>query len=225
MDNILVIEDLIKVFRSKSGEETIALKGVSYSFEKGKIYAVYGPSGSGKTTLLECIGNILRPTAGKIFFDNKDIGDFRDEQSSQYRIHDIGFVFQEANLLPSMTIYENIEFPLILSKTKSKSERREIIDNILEEMDIVKTKNSFSDEVSAGEKQRAAIAMAMMNEPLLILADEPTANLDAENRTIILNLLREIVKKGKIVIVATHDTNVMDAADIKLHLDKGVLVN
>ncbi|MDH5403865.1 MAG: ABC transporter ATP-binding protein [Candidatus Heimdallarchaeota archaeon] len=221
-DNILVqVEEIYKIF--KGTVDTVALDKVSCDINKGELVAIYGPSGSGKTTLLKCIGNIWKPTTGRIFFKNKMVHKFNDEESSQFRIHDIGFIFQEFNLIPSLNVYENIELPLHLAKVKEKNVKKERISGLLEELGIKRYIKSSPKELSGGEQQRVAIAVALANDPSLILADEPTANLDTENRKIVLSHLKDLTKQGKSVFIATHDTEIMNYADTIFNIDKGVL--
>ncbi len=213
-------KEVYKLF--KGTIDVVALSHSNFSFDPNKMSAPYGPSGSGKTTLLKCLGGIWQPTTGNIWFDGADVGSMSKKENMEYRINKIGFIFQDLNLVPALNVYENIELPMLLAGKLSKKERKERIEFLLNKFGILKYKKSFPDELSGGEKQRVAIAVALANDPLVILADEPTANLDEENRRIVLEYLKNLVKEdGKSVLIATHDDTVRKYADIVMRLDKG----
>ena len=219
---ILHFENIYKIF--KGTVDTVALDNLSYSFEKNKITAIYGPSGSGKSTLLKLAGAIWKPTTGKIYFEDEEVHRFSQKESAEYRIRKVGFIFQDYNLISSLNVKENIELPMYLEGTLSKKERNERVNFLLEKFGISRYKKSYPSELSGGEQQRVAIAIALANNPPLILADEPTANLDAANREIVLDTLESLRDAGTTVIIATHDPEVEKHSDFILKLDKGRMV-
>ncbi len=221
-NNIISFDGVYKIF--KGTVDSVALDNLSYDIPKGKLIAIYGPSGSGKSTFLKCAGNIWKPTTGRIFFEDEPIHNYNDKDSSHYRIHNVGFIFQELNLIPSLNVKENIELPMHLSKNKDKKMINARIDTLLDKFGISRYKKSFPDELSGGEQQRVAIAVSLANNPQIILADEPTASLDAENRKIVLEHLKELTKEGTSVIIATHDPETKSYADNVLLLDKGKMI-
>ncbi len=221
---ILSFEGVYKIF--KGTVDSVALDNISYDIPKGELIAIYGPSGSGKTTFLKCAGNIWKPTTGRIFYgeDADEVHNFNDSQSSYYRINDVGFIFQDLNLIPSLNVKENIELPMHLAKIKDKKKINDDVDDLLDKFGISRYKKSFPDELSGGEQQRVAIAVSLANKPDIILADEPTANLDAENRKIVLEHLKVLSKEETTIIIATHDSEVKSYADRVLLLDKGKMI-
>lgn len=190
-----------------------ALKDVNLEIQEGTFVSIMGPSGSGKTTLLNLIGLIDYPTSGKIFFKDKDVSNLNGKELRKIRLRNIGFVFQTFNLLHTLTALENVELPMALSKISQK-EQKERATRLLEAVGLAYRLQHKPKELSVGEMQRVAIARALANHPLVIMADEPTGELDSKTGTEIINLLLELCKKQKTaVVVATHDKKVAEVAD------------
>jgi len=204
-ERIIKIENLYHVY--KGIVETVALKGVNMEINKKDFLLIIGKSGSGKTTLLHCLAGMIRPTAGHIYFNDEDITQYSDEILTEYRRKSIGIVYQNLNLIDWLTVEENIEVPMIIAN-KSKKERKKRVDELLEYFDIKRYKNQFPSFLSGGEQQRVAVAVALANEPEVILADEPTGNLDLENAKNVYELFKQLNKEKSVtIILATHDLN------------------
>jgi putative ABC transport system ATP-binding protein len=200
-----------------------AVNKVNIAIEKAAFVSIIGPSGSGKTTLLNLIGLNDKPTSGKIFFRNKDVSLLADRERRRIRLHHIGFVFQTFNLLPTLTALENVELPLALAKTSPKRQRERAV-RLLEAVRLADRFQHRPKELSAGEMQRVAIARALANDPALILADEPTGELDSETGREIIKLLLAFCRKYETaVVVATHDERIADVSDVKYTIRDGTL--
>lgn len=199
---MLRIENLNKVFRTEE-VETTALNNVSLHIKEGEFVAIMGPSGCGKSTLLNIIGLLDNPTSGQYYFDEKEVGSLKERQRTMVRKGNIGFVFQSFNLIDELNVYENIELPLIYLKLKA-SERKEKVNLILDRMKISHRAKHFPQQLSGGQQQRVAIARAVVAGPKLILADEPTGNLDSKNGMEVMNLLTELNKEGTTIVMVTH---------------------
>jgi putative ABC transport system ATP-binding protein len=195
-------EKLTKIFRTEE-IETYALNEVDIEVKAGQFVAIMGPSGCGKSTLLNIIGLLDNPSGGKYYFDGIEVGSFKERQRTQMRKGNIGFVFQSFNLIDELTVYENVELPLIYLK-KKVSERKEMVNAVLERMKIGHRAKHFPQQLSGGQQQRVAIARAVVANPKLILADEPTGNLDSKNGLEVMNLLTELNKEGTTIIMVTH---------------------
>lgn len=202
--------NLSKVYRR--GKVNIqALNNVNLQVSSGEIVGIMGPSGSGKTTLLNLIGGLDRPTSGKVFVDGVDITTLGENELADYRLRKIGFVFQFYNLIPTLTALENVEVPLALAGVP-KNERRERALNLLKMVGLEARADHKPDELSGGEQQRVAIARALANNPSIVLADEPTGDLDSKSATALMNLIRELNRKnGQTFIIVTHDPIVTQA--------------
>ncbi len=202
-----------------------ALRGLSCSITSGRLAAVVGPSGSGKTTLLNLIGALDRPTRGKIMVDGLHLETLSREKANEYRKEYIGFVFQRFNLVPYLSVLENIILPAYLAK---KGKKKALVDRaveIMENLNIVDKSGKMPNELSGGEQQRVAIARALLMNPKILLADEPTGELDRETGRVIISILKEIADSGKIVIVATHDPEISNVADYVIKLRDGKRVS
>jgi putative ABC transport system ATP-binding protein len=204
--------------------EVPALKDVSISVDAGEFISIAGPSGSGKTTMLNMIGCLDKPTSGKLYISDQDVSNFSSNQLADIRNYNIGFVFQTFNLISVLTAYENVEFPLILQEEvvekKKRENKREKVMNILEEVGIADLAERRPNEISGGQQQRIAIARALIKNPKVILADEPTANLDSHIGEEILKLMLKMNKKHNITFIfSTHDPMVMSYAQrlVKVH--------
>lgn len=203
-ENIVETSGLSKVYKRKRIEVT-ALKDVNLQVPKGKVVSIMGTSGSGKTTLLNLIGGLDSPTKGKVTVDGVDITRLSEPQLASFRLNKIGFVFQFYNLFPMLTAFENVEFPLILAK-KRKEERERRVWNIIEAVGMKERATHRPDELSGGEQQRIGIARALANNPALVLADEPTGDLDSENAAAFMNLVRQLNKMyDQTFLIVTHD--------------------
>lgn len=216
---MIEIENLIKVYR-RDKIEVIALRDVSLSIEKGEFAMLFGPSGSGKTTFLHLLGGIDRPTAGKIIVDGRNIAHFNDAELTNYRRKEVGMVFQFFNLIPTLTALENVMLPMQFAGVPG-GERKERAKKLLKMVELEHRMKHYPGEMSGGEQQRVAIAIALANDPPLILADEPTGELDTETGLKIIELLKELNEKGKTVIVATHDMRLREFATRILEIRDG----
>ncbi|MDY0075660.1 MAG: ABC transporter ATP-binding protein [Bacteroidales bacterium] len=219
-EKIIVIQNLVKRFPVGEGEFT-ALSDINLSFEKGEFSGIVGPSGSGKTTLLNIIGSLDSPTEGSCMVMGKRISDLSHKQSAQLRNLHIGFIFQVYNLLPVYTVFENVEFALLLQK-RSATERKNAVMEALEWVGLEKMADKKPSKLSGGEGQRVAIARAMVKRPALVLADEPTANLDAKNAHAILQTMKKLNEELKTTFLfSTHDEKVMAYLNRLIHLEDG----
>lgn len=212
-------ENLTKIFKSDE-VETLALKDVNIAVEKGEFVAIMGPSGCGKTTLLNILGLLDKPTKGKYWYFGEDVAGYSDYQRTNMRKGKIGFVFQSFNLIDELTVYENIELPLVYMKMKG-SERKARVSKALESMRIAHRRNNFPRQLSGGQQQRVAIARAVVTNPDLILADEPTGNLDSINGAEVMNLLAELNNEGTTIVMVTHSPSDADKAHRIIQLFDG----
>ncbi len=204
--------------------ETQALRGVSLSIQSGEFTALIGPSGSGKTTLLQLIGCLDQPTSGHVYINGKDVSQLNRNQRADMRRGTIGFVFQFFALIPTLTAYENIEMPLLLIG-QGASERRERVNQLLEWVDLTDHTNHRPDQMSGGQQQRVAIARALATKPALILADEPTANLDTPNGKQVMETMTRLNQEtGVTFVFATHDPRVFNYARRVITLRDGIIV-
>ncbi len=222
-DKIIIIENLTKRFPVGNGEFT-ALKNLHLEFKKGEFAGIVGPSGSGKTTLLNIIGSLDSPTEGQATVLGKRISDLSHKESAQLRNHYIGFIFQVYNLLPVYTVFENVEFALILQKIGA-TERKKRVMEALEWVGLQDMAQKKPSKLSGGEGQRVAIARAMVKKPVLVLADEPTANLDAKNAHAIMKTMKDLNRELQTTFLfSTHDEKVMSYLDRLVHLEDGHIV-
>jgi len=200
----------------------VALKEISISFTSGSFWAIMGPSGSGKSTLLNLIGCLDRPTAGRYLLDGYDVAALDDDALSDIRLRRIGFVFQGFNLIPELTVHENIELPMYYGGMNAAASERRVHD-LAERVGLADRLAHRPSELSGGQQQRVAIARALANEPSLILADEPTGNLDSVSGGQIMRILEELNGQGKTVIMVTHDPGVASHARMRLHMRDGAV--
>jgi len=201
-----------------------ALKGVSFSIDKGSLVSFVGPSGSGKTTLLNLIGCLDKPSEGRLLVAGMEVSDFAYRDAARFRGKHIGFIFQSFNLIPVLTAYENVEYPLIMVRNASATDRRKRVLDLLEAVDMIDQKDKRPDHLSGGQKQRVAIARALVSNPHLVLADEPTANLDHETAMTILRLMKKIRDDLETTFVfSTHDNRIIGEAEDIYRLEDGVL--
>ena len=199
---MIKIESLKKVFRTEE-VETVALNEISMEVADGEFIAVMGPSGCGKSTLLNILGLLDNPTSGHYFLDNLEVGNLKEKERTETRKGNIGFVFQSFNLIEEMTVSENVELPLVYMKIKP-AERKARVEEVLKKMNISHRANHFPNQLSGGQQQRVAIARAVIANPKLILADEPTGNLDSKNGKDVMDLLTELNQEGTTIVMVTH---------------------
>ncbi len=220
---LLKVENLKKVFRTEE-IETIALNGVSFEVEAGEFVAIMGPSGCGKSTLLNILGLLDNPTEGSYLLLDREVGGFKERERTIFRKGHIGFVFQSFNLIDELSVAENIELPLIYLKVKP-AERKRRVKEIMERRNISHRANHFPQQLSGGQQQRVAIARAVISNPRIILADEPTGNLDSKNGREVMEMLSELNREGTTVLMVTHSQHDSTYAQRVLHLFDGELVD
>ncbi|MCK5542905.1 MAG: ABC transporter ATP-binding protein [Desulfobacterales bacterium] len=220
---LVQIENVSKIYQT-GDVEVAALSDINLSIEKSAFVSFVGPSGSGKTTMLNMIGCLDMPTKGKILVDGKQVDTFNRKERAAFRGNVIGFIFQSFNLFPVLTAYENIEYPLVLIKNEPAEKRKDMILDVLDSVGMIDQKNKFPDQLSGGQKQRIAIARALVTQPKLVMADEPTANLDKQSSINVIRLMREMKDKfGTTFIFSTHDPRIMEEAEITHTLVDGKL--
>ena len=219
---MLKVENLKKSFRTEE-IETIALNGVSFEVNQGEFVAIMGPSGCGKSTLMNILGLLDNPTSGSYTLLDKEVGSLREKDRTMFRKGNIGFVFQSFNLIDELNVYENVELPLIYLKVKA-AQRKEMVNAILKRMGISHRAGHFPQQLSGGQQQRVAIARAVVCNPKLILADEPTGNLDSKNGKEVMELMSELNKEGTTVIMVTHSQHDSTYAGRVLNLFDGQLI-
>lgn len=195
-------ENLVKVYRTEE-IETTALNEVSIEVKEGEFLSIMGPSGCGKSTLMNILGLIDSPSTGKFYFLDEEVSGYSEKQRANLRKENIGFVFQSFNLIDELTVFENVELPLIYTKMRG-AERKERVEGVLESMNMMHRKNHFPQQLSGGQQQRVAVARAIVNQPRLILADEPTGNLDSSNGDDVMKMLTQLNEQGTTVIMVTH---------------------
>jgi putative ABC transport system ATP-binding protein len=223
MSSLVEIRDVHKIYRRDSFDVPV-LNGVSVTVPKGDFLALMGPSGSGKTTLLNLIAGIDRPTRGQVVVDDKEISAFNETKLATWRATHVGFIFQMYNLIPVLDAADNVEMPLLLTKL-SKRERREHVETALKIVGLADRMHHFPRQLSGGQEQRVSIARAIVADPMILVADEPTGDLDAKSAHEILDLLQQLNSEHqKTVVMVTHDPRAAERARRTLHLDKGVLV-
>ena len=217
------IRNVKKVFK-REATEIVALNNTNLDLESGGFLCLMGPSGSGKSTLLNLIAGIDRPTSGEVIVDGKNISNMSESQLATWRNHTIGFVFQSFNLIPVLTALENVELPLLLTKL-SRSERRAHVEIALSLVGLTERSSHYPRQLSGGQEQRVAIARAIVTDPALILADEPTGDLDAQSADEILAILEKLNRDSqKTIVMVTHDPRAAHHAKVTRHLDKGILL-
>lgn len=219
---ILVVEDLVKYYGA--GENLVrAVDHTCLQIERGKFTAIVGRSGSGKSTLLHLIGGLDRPDEGKVWIEGKDIFALKDERLAEFRRKKIGFIFQDYNLIPSLNVWENIVLPLGLDNRKVK---RQDVREVLEKIGLTDKEETMPDALSGGQKQRTAIARALVTRPAIILADEPTGNLDSQTELEVMSLMKSCVTDfGQTLIMITHDEMIAQMADRVIEIADGKVVS
>ncbi len=214
--------NLMKKFRTDE-VETTALNNVNLEINEGEFVAIMGPSGCGKSTLLNILGLLDNPTSGELFFNDAQVDGYNERQRTNLRKENIGFVFQSFNLIEELTVYENVELPLLYMKVSS-SERKKRVNEVLDRMKITHRAKHFPQQLSGGQQQRAAIARAVITNPKLILADEPTGNLDSANGEEVMNLLTQLNETGTTIVMVTHSPSDADRSHRIIQLFDGHIV-
>ena len=220
--DLLEVKSVCKTYGS--GETAVqALKNVSFSVPKGDFVAVVGESGSGKSTLLNTLGALDTPTSGKVYIDGKDIFSMRERKLTVFRRRNIGFIFQAFNLIPELTVEQNMIFPVLLDYQKPN---KKYLEELLTVLNLKERRNHLPNQLSGGQQQRVAIGRALLTRPSLILADEPTGNLDSQNSSEVIALLKEASKKyAQTIIMITHNRSIAQIADRVLQVSDGVLTD
>ena len=218
-DTVIRTEELWKTYQM-GAEEVHALRGVSFDVQRGEYLAIMGPSGSGKSTLMNLIGCLDTPTSGQYFLNGKLVSEMDDDELAYIRNKEIGFVFQTFNLLPRATALHNVELPLIYNGTP-RSQRMEMAKLALQRVDLTDRMNHKPNELSGGQRQRVAIARALVNNPSILLADEPTGNLDSQTSQEIMRFLDELHRQGNTIILVTHEHDIAEHAHRVLHILDG----
>ena len=221
--SLIVAENIQKYYQVGEIRVT-ALKGVSFEIEPASFVSFVGPSGSGKTTLLNLIGCLDKPTDGKLSVAATDVLHLDRKQSASFRGSNIGFIFQDCNLIPVLTVYENIEYPLLMVQSAPAEERNKRVNTLLESVGMIDQKDKYPDQISGGQKQRVAVARALVTNPKLVLADEPTANLDHKTAYMVIDLMKKMRDEFKTTFIfSTHDQKIVGEAEILYTLEDGEL--
>jgi putative ABC transport system ATP-binding protein len=218
---VVVAAQLCKAYKMDETEVEV-LKEINLTVKKGQFVAIYGPSGAGKTTLLNLISGIDKPTSGKITVFDLDLAEQNEDALADYRCNQVGFVFQSYNLISTLTVGENIAFPMEWKRT-APAEIKKKVAQLIQTLGLQHRANHFPAQLSGGEQQRVAFARALANDPPLLLADEPTGNLDTKNGQKIIQILQTLKAEGKTIIVSTHDSEIMPLADLKFYIEDGKL--
>ncbi len=223
MTNIIELNDVKKHYMLGT-TKVEALKGVSFKITKGEFTAIAGPSGSGKSTILNMVGCIDNPTTGQVIIGGDDVSALSDKLLTKYRRNTISFIFQSFNLIPVLNVYENIELPLLLEKGLNETERKERVMKLIEEVGLQDRIKNKPNQLSGGQRQRVAIARALVTNPLVVLADEPTANLDSVTGAKILELMEDLNRRqGTTFVFSTHDHTIMEKARRVISLQDGLV--
>lgn len=222
--NIITTMDLTKTYKDNS-VEVKAVRGVSMNIDSGEFTAIVGPSGSGKTTLLNIVSGLDTPTSGEVILNGIKLSAMKGKELSDFRRDNLGFVFQSYNLIPVLTVEENVEYIMLLQGIK-KEERHRRVKKILEDVGLIDMQDRLPTQLSGGQQQRVAIARAMVSNPLLILADEPTANLDSKMGSDLLDMMRDLNKDtGMTFLFSTHDRMIMERATRLITLKDGIIID
>lgn len=222
-ENILTVEKLEKIYNLGKNNEVKALKGVSFSIKRGEMISIMGASGSGKSTLLNLLGALDSPTRGEIYIQDRPISKMSDSELTKFRRMQIGFVFQYYNLIPTLSAFENVELPMILANVPRK-ERIEKVNIMLDLVGLADRKNNKPGQMSGGQMQRVAIARALANNPSIILADEPTGNLDSKTGNEVMDLFKKLNESHQqTFIIVTHDLNIANYTQKTIHIVDGMI--
>lgn len=219
--SLIRTKNLGKIYKP-DGIETVGLAGVNLEINEGEFVAIMGPSGSGKSTLLQLLGCLDRPTSGEYFFEEKELSKYSDNELAYVRNKKMGFVFQSFNLLPRISVLENVKLPLVYAET-SEPRRTEVAAKMIARVGLEDRQHYLATNLSGGQKQRVAIARALVGFPKVIFADEPTGNLDSKSGEVILKFFEELNREGKTIILVTHETYVAESAQRIIHLKDGLI--
>lgn len=220
---MIITKELTRVFRTDE-IETTALKNINLQIKEGEFVAIMGPSGCGKSTLLNILGLLDSPTSGKFIFNGEDVAGYNEKQRSKKRKRNVGFVFQSFNLIDQLSVFENVELPLTYLKMNS-IERKKLVEEALDYMQISHRNKHYPNQLSGGQQQRVAVARAVVSKPGLILADEPTGNLDSAHGVEVMNMLTELNKNGTTIVMVTHSQRDAAYSDRIVHLFDGQVVS
>ncbi|MDA3779867.1 MAG: ABC transporter ATP-binding protein [Bacteroidales bacterium] len=215
-------KNLKKIFTTEE-VETTALNNVNLKIQEGEFVAIMGPSGCGKSTLLNILGLLDNPSDGEFFFGGEEVGKYTEKERTDLRKSNIGFIFQSFNLIDELTVYENIELPLLYQKF-SKPERKKMVKEVMEKLNILPRRGHFPQQLSGGQQQRVAVARAIVAKPKMILADEPTGNLDSENGEEVMNLLTQLHEEGATIIMVTHSPTDAECSQRIINLFDGHII-
>jgi len=221
--SLIQVKNLCKTYENE-GVKTEALCGASFSVEKGEFLSIMGPSGSGKSTLMQLLGMLDKPTEGKYFFEGKNVFEFGDDELAAIRNRKIGFVFQSFNLLPRTSVFENVELPLLYDNNKKGSGNKNKVMAALRAVGMEHREKYLSNQLSGGEKQRIAIARALVNDPEIVFADEPTGNLDSKSGLQVMRILQKLNKDGHTIILVTHETYTAEHAQRIIYMKDGRII-
>lgn len=221
--SLIKLDDVKKIYQT--GEVAItALKGIDVEIDESSFVSFIGPSGSGKTTLLNLIGCLDKPTSGEIFINDVEVNRLDRKSAAKFRGDNIGFIFQNFNLLPVLTAYENVEYPLIMVQNIPKNDRKERVMSLLEKVEMLDQKDKYPNQLSGGQKQRVAVARALVTNPKLVLADEPTANLDHVTAYRVIEIMHDMKEEfGTTFVFSTHDAKVVSEVEIIYTLEDGLI--
>jgi putative ABC transport system ATP-binding protein len=221
---LISLQGIKKVFYTEE-VETTALADIHLTIDQGEYVSISGPSGCGKSTLLSVVGLLYSPTEGKYFLNGADVTDLKPAEQARVRSQEIGFIFQAFNLIPDMSAFENVELPLTYRDDLTRKQRHELVVSALEQVDIPERQKHFPPQLSGGQQQRVAIARALVGRPKVLLADEPTGNLDSKNAQLIMDLLAALHKRGSTIVMVTHDPRWAEQADRQVSLFDGRIVD
>jgi len=223
--SLIIAENLTKIYTM--GEiEVEALKSVSFGIEPASFISFIGPSGSGKTTLLNLIGCLDKPTSGTLKVADINTSDLTRKEAAAFRGKNLGFIFQDFNLIPVLTVYENVEYPLLIVQNVPAEERKSRVISLLKTVGMIDQKNKYPDQISGGQKQRVAVARALVTNPRLVLADEPTANLDSKTAFMVIDIMRQMKEEfGVTFIFSTHDQKIVSEVETVYTLQDGTLIS
>ncbi len=223
MSVVIRCEGLHKIYRLGRGNEVVALAGVTLSIRRGTTVLITGPSGSGKTTLLSIMGTLERPTKGRVIINDKTVNELSEAALARFRRDTVGFLFQDYNLIPRLPAWENVSYPLIPLGVRTSERKRRALE-LLEMLGLSERYTHTPEQLSGGERQRLSLARALINNPEILLLDEPTSNIDHKTAERILQLLRELRQGGKSIIISSHDGHILTEADQTFQIAEGRLV-